>query len=113
MRLKADIKIQRKDIAGLHEWLDRHATGWVYWGSATAGELDAEQTDAIRHTNDNLAANSVAKGRGDLWSTLQVILPDNKAAMLCKLAWLHADVERPLQGQDDARKQPIGGQCGN
>ena len=108
MKLHADIRIQRQDIADLHNWLDRFAPGWLYWGSASSGELSAEETQHTRRVNDVLSANSVAKGRGDAWSTLKLVMPDKNAAMLVKLAWPYADVERPLQGGCDASKQPIG-----
>lgn len=97
MKLRADIRIQRKDLALLYEWLDNNAPGWVAWGSATSGELSEERTRQIVIANLEFMERMVSAGNGSKWSIIQVVLPNAQAAMLCKLAWIHADVEKPLQ----------------
>lgn len=95
MKLKATIKVQRKDLGSLYDWLDANAHGWASWGSATSGELSQEKTRQILLANLMFMERMVEYGLADKWSTIEVVLPDKKSAMLCKLAWIHSDVEKP------------------
>lgn len=84
----------------LYEWLDANAPGWTAWGSATSGELSEERTRQIVLANLVFMERMVSVGNGNKWSTIQVVLPCKQSAMLCKLAWVHADVEKPSQGKE-------------
>ena len=95
MILHADIKVTRNRIKELHDWLDMFAKGWLYWGSASAGQLTEARTREVMEANNAFAQKSIDAGRGDLWSTVSIVLPNKQAAMAVKLAWPEAEVEKP------------------
>lgn len=105
MKLKADIRIQRFEVPALHAWLDNFAEGWVYWGSATAGELSLERSRQIMDANNEYAERSKEQGNSHLYSTIQVVLPNEQAAMLVKLSWPSATVERPSESNGTIGEQ--------
>ena len=87
------IRFERRRLFELHTWLDQFAPGWAYYnqinGTAANG---ARQLQLIKY-NEVFAQQNIENGTGHLVSMLSVILPDGKAAMAARIAWLECSIE--------------------
>lgn len=93
MRHVVRITFERRRLFELHGWLDQFAPGWAYYNqiNKTAAH-PARQRQLIEH-NEVFAQQNIDNNTGHLTSMLSVILPDGKAAMAARIAWLECSLE--------------------
>ena len=74
----ANIRIQRRQVQDLHEWLDTFASGWSYFNADQQGTRDS---------NECFALQSIDVGTGDHTADITVNIPTKEMVLLLRLSW--------------------------
>lgn len=93
MRHIVRIRFERRRLFELHTWLDQFAPGWAYYNQISRTFADPSRQKQLIAHNEDFARKNVANNTGHLISMLSVALPDGKAAMAARIAWLECSIE--------------------
>lgn len=65
------------------------------WADTHGGEISLERTRQLVSLNLSWLEENLAKDKGEKFTSFSFVLPNERAAMFCKLAWIGAEIEYP------------------